>query len=483
VNRNRFLENLPGFEYLSSPNTGTIMKNRLLMKRLFPTIVLAVLSLHFNCAGQEWVSLFDGKTLNGWQPSENKDTWKVEDGTLVSRGARSHLFYVGDVGKHEFKNFEFQAEVKTTPASNSGIYIHTHYEEAGFPTTGYECQVINSYPANPRPGQYVEHKMTSSIYAIRNVWKAPVKDNEWFHYRIVVRGKTIQTYINDELMAEYTESENAFRPNDKKGRLLSSGTFALQGHDGGSVVFFRNIQVKPLPDSLPTPGTPTDDPAFDAKIIQLSNDNFPLMDLDVQLSNGLTLDQALANSRKFGYTYGIVFNGLPPPGFRRPPQAFVGLKINGRDSLASLASQPRGKFDYVIADTVTWTDGDVAVGDPESFMDQLIGRIEQLAGNGHVNIFAGATALPDSLKADYDTLWTTERMDRVIKALKDGNVAMEINDRLRVPSAAFINRAKAAGIRFTFGSDNTGPNDLGRLSYCITMIGECHLAAKNLWQP
>lgn len=437
------------------------------MKALTFSAALALLALSIPARAQEWMPLFDGKTLAGWQPSENKGTWKIEDGTLVSRGERSHLFYMGEIKNHDFKNFEFQAEVKTTPGSNSGIYLHTRYQETGFPVQGYECQVINSNPA-VRPGQYVERKMSGSIYAIHNVWKAPVKDNEWFRYRIVVQGKTIRTFINDELMAEYTESENPFRPNDKKRRLLSSGTFALQGHDGGSVVFFRNLQVKPLHDNLPSPGTPADDPAFDARIIQLSNDNFPLVDLNVRLSGGLTMDRALARARQFGYTYGIVFNGPLPAGFRKPPQAFVGLKT---DSPASLTDSSRATFDYVLSEATA------------SEIEQLVGYVEKLAATQRVNIYANATALPDALKGNYDTLWTEERMDRVINALKDGNVAMEINDRLKVPSAAFIKRAKAAGVKFTFGSGNTSPSDLGNLAYCIAMIQECRLTANDLWLP
>ena len=116
-------------------------------------------------------------------------------------------------------------------------------------------------------------------------------------------------------------------------------------------------------------------------------------------------------------------------------------------------------------------------------MDQLIEHVEKISGQKHINIWARATALPDSLKANYDTLWTSERMDRVIKALKDANIAMEINDRLHTPSPAFIQRAKTAGVHFTFGSDNTGPNDLGKLAYCIDMVQECQLKATNLWTP
>ncbi|HEY3857813.1 MAG TPA: family 16 glycoside hydrolase [Verrucomicrobiae bacterium] len=444
-------------------------------------IMVAVCALSVRCGAQTWVPLFDGKSLDGWQPSEDKATWKVIDGCLVSGGGRSHLFYEGPVNNHEFKNFELKADVKTGNGANSGIYIHTHYQEKDFPETGYECQVINSYP----PGRYIERKMTASIYAIHNVWKAPVPDNEWFHYHIIVQGKTIQTYINDELMAEYTESENPFRPKDKKGRLLHGGTFALQGHDPKSSVAVKNIEVKVLPDDLPSLGKPLDDPDFEAKIIQYSDDNFPLLDLDVQLKNGLERDAALANARKYGYTYGIVFDSKIPSDYHPAMQAFTGIKVFNVDQLRNLTLRnSMERYDYVIgALGLSKKANEVGAADADLFMGKRIASIEEFAATGFMQILAGATTLPDKLKADYDKLWTEERMDRVIKALLAGNVAMEINDRLKEPSAAFIKRAKKAGVKFAFGSGNTGPNDLGRLSYCIEMISECQLRPEDFWFP
>ena len=159
---------------------------------------------------------------------------------FVSRGERSHLFYVGKVGKHDFRNFEFSADVMTSPGANSGIYVHTKWQGPGWPEAGYELQVINSNPPAEKMNGYIEHKMTGSVYAVRNTWQAPVEDNEWFNYRIRVVGKTIQTFINDQLICEYAEArECRSGPTDKKGRLLGSGTFALQAHDPGSVVKYR----------------------------------------------------------------------------------------------------------------------------------------------------------------------------------------------------------------------------------------------------
>ena len=117
------------------------------MKKFYILVLFLSLVLQFNCASDGgWISLFDGKTMNGWQTSENKDAWQIEDGAFVTRGARSHLFYTGEVMNHNFKNFEFVADVKTLPGSNSGIYFHTKYQESGWPDKGYECQVLNTAP-------------------------------------------------------------------------------------------------------------------------------------------------------------------------------------------------------------------------------------------------------------------------------------------------------------------------------------------------
>ena len=230
----------------------------------------------------------DGKSLAGWKAAERPESWVVEDGAFVSRGERSHLFYVGKVGKHDFKNFEFSADVMTSPGANSGIYVHTKWQGPGWPEAGYELQVINSNPPAEKMNGYIEHKMTGSIYAVRNTWVAPANDNEWFNYRIRVVGKTIQTFINDKLICEYAEPENAFRPPDKKGRLLGSGTFALQAHDPGSVVKYRNMKVKLLAkDAAPPAGlVPLADRELDQLVTQASNDNIPLIDLGLVAPDG-----------------------------------------------------------------------------------------------------------------------------------------------------------------------------------------------------
>jgi Domain of Unknown Function (DUF1080) len=214
------------------------------MRGLFSGSLLLVLSgVTFIAApgsaqSDGWISLFDGKTLTDWKPSENPETFTVADGAIVVHGSRSHLYYVGPVANHVFKNFEWKADVMTTPGSNSGMYFHTEFQEGGWPQKGYEVQVNNSH---------TDWRRTGGLYGIVDVKEPPAKDNEWFTQHIIVNGKHVTIKVNGVVTVEYTEPENVERPPDMAGRKLGSGTFALQGHDPKSKVLYKNIMVKVLP--------------------------------------------------------------------------------------------------------------------------------------------------------------------------------------------------------------------------------------------
>lgn len=192
-----------------------------------------------NNTNDGWESLFDGKSLNNWKVGENAATFTVDNGMIVAHGPTAHLFYDGDISNHNFKNFEFKAEVMTTPGSNSGIYFHTIYQQKSWPAKGYEVQVNNSH---------TDWRRTGSLYGIADVKEVFVKDNEWFTEYIKVQGKRVQIKINDKIVVDYTEPENLQRDGGDSLRKISSGTFALQGHDPKSKVYFKNLMVRVLPD-------------------------------------------------------------------------------------------------------------------------------------------------------------------------------------------------------------------------------------------
>lgn len=189
--------------------------------------------------GDGWISIFDGATFNGWKVNENDATFSIQDGAIVANGERSHLFYDGEVAEHNFKNFEFKAQVMTLPNSNAGIYFHTVFQEEGWPSKGYEVQVNNTHS---------DWRKTGGLYAIDDVKEPPTKDNEWFTQHIIVKGKNVEVRLNGETVVNYTEPDNVERPEGMEDRLLDRGTFALQGHDPGSTVHFKDIMVKILAD-------------------------------------------------------------------------------------------------------------------------------------------------------------------------------------------------------------------------------------------
>lgn len=207
------------------------------MKRaLLLTLLLATSAFAADKDG--FIPLFNGKDLNDWKASDKPGTFSVEDGALKVHGNRSHLFYAGPVLNHDFKNFELRAELMTFPGANSGVYFHTEFQEVGWPDKGFEIQVNNTHK---------DPKKTAGIYDIKDNYEAPAKDNEWFTMEIKVEGRRIITKVNGKLIEDYTEPDNFQPPKNHPGRKIAHGTFAIQGHDPGSKVFFRKIEVKPLP--------------------------------------------------------------------------------------------------------------------------------------------------------------------------------------------------------------------------------------------
>ncbi len=450
-----------------------------------------------------WIPLFDGKTLEGWKASENQGGFKVVDGTIAFDGKRSHLFYAGGVRDSDFKNFELKADVLTKPLANSGIYFHTSFQAEDFPKQGFEVQVANTHVG---AGGYVEMKKTGSLYGVRNVYKALVQDDEWFTIHLSVRGKRIQVRLNNRLVVDYVEPENPVADREYPGRRLSRGTFALQGHDSGSKVFFKNILVKPLPDDLPDyPDGRVRFDAVDAQIVRLSEANYPLVDFHTHLKGGLTMDGVLQHMFKTGLNHGVAVNcGL---GFSITNDAgidaflrsmaghpvFVGMQAEGREWPRLFSPAAVARFDYVFTDSMTifdhrgrrarlWINDEVDIPDAQAFMEHLVDTIVKIFNTEPIDIYVNPTFLPEVIAKDYDKLWTPERMRRVIDAAKRNHIAIELNSRYRLPGVPFVKLAKQAGLKFTLGTNNTDSN-LGRDEYGLEMIKACGLTYKDFWMP
>ncbi len=227
------------------------------MKYTILTLFALIMCQFAIAQDKDFVTIFDGTSLDGWTASrENPDSFFLEDGKLVVKGGRAHLFYTGDVGNADFKNFELKLQVMTTENSNSGVYFHTAYQERGWPGEGFEAQV-NSTHSDP--------KKTGSLYGIADIFvpgkehepfvariadnreiflyqeEAPSKDGEWFEYYIIVQDKKVTIQVDGKKLIEWNQ------PNDwSKDRRISHGTLGIQAHDPNSTTYYKDIRIKVL---------------------------------------------------------------------------------------------------------------------------------------------------------------------------------------------------------------------------------------------
>jgi hypothetical protein len=471
--------------------------------RLLLSSLLLLCSSILSPAADEWLSLFNGENLQGWRAGEDPSSFKVVDGQIACDGPRAHLFYQGPDGKADFKNFELSVDVLATKGANSGVFFHTEFQNEGFPKKGFEAQVMNSRSGE---GGYLENKQTGSLYGIRNVYKSMARDGEWFTMTVLVRGKQVQIRVNGTLLVDYLEPAT---PPESGGRSrrIDHGTFALQCHDPASKVFYRNLKVRRLPDSMPEfaePATPFS--PYDKEVIRLGAANIPTVNYHVHLKGGLTLEQALGISRRTGIFYGIAVNcGL---NFSVTNDAgiyqylnsmagqpvFVAMQAEGREWVNMFSRDAIAKFDYVFTDAMTivdnqgrrmrlWINEEVPpIEDKEAFMDMLVDRTVKILSTEPIDVHVNPTFLPAQIAGDYDKLWTEARMKKVVDAAAKNQRAIEINARLRLPRLAFLKLAKEAGCKFTFGTNNTDA-DIGQLDYCFEMVKELQLDWKDIWMP
>jgi hypothetical protein len=472
---------------------------------LLALVTFSVLAAPARADEDRWGSLFDGRTLAGWKAAtEGPSSFRVIDGTIACDGPRSHLFYVGPDGQAAFESFELSVEVRTRPGANSGVYFHTAYQEKGWPSQGFEVQVDNSQKQH---GDYLELKMTGSLYGIRNLYKAVAKDDQWFAINVLVRRPRVQVRVGDALVVDWTEPSGPLPAGAPKLNRLGRGTFALQCHDPESQVFYRNLRVRPLktPAAAAAPMPLVDERYL--QILELGQANFPLVDLHAHLKGGLTLEQALARSRDTGMFLGIAANcgkGFPiqtdaeaaawVDSMKGQP-VFVAMQAEGREWVSMFSKETRARFDYVFTDAMTWTNPagkrmrlwipeEVEIGpDPEAFMDLLVSKIVGILETEPIDVYVNATFLPAVIAERYDTLWTEARMAKVTDAAVKSGVAIEIGGRYKIPSERFLRLAKSRGAKFTFGTNNAGATDLGDWSYPLAMQKALGLTGKDMFVP
>jgi quinoprotein glucose dehydrogenase len=192
-----------------------------------------------------WISLFDGKTLDGWAHLNGWHTYHVEDGAIVGTTALgSPNSFLATT--REFGDFELELEVWVDSVTNSGIQFRSQSRTRGGRVNGPQAEIRRYQgPGIPTTGMFYGEAMGTdwlSSKATIDRGHRWYRDDDWNHYRIVARGPRMQTFVNGHLVDDVV--------NEAVYRTHPRGFIALQihGEEGKGPFRFgwRNIRVRPL---------------------------------------------------------------------------------------------------------------------------------------------------------------------------------------------------------------------------------------------
>ena len=404
------------------------------------------------------------------------------------------------VSRFTAKNFTISVDLYTTGSAEGSLDFHTASMVDGT-LKGYSVKINNSDYRAGSP------QKTGSLSLIRNNYVRMANDDKWFNLKVEVRSNNITVLVDNKIISEYIQPENPARIAGLEGRIISDGLIVLLKTNESGTILLGNIQIEAFSDDL----QPVNDSVFlydstGEMLALLNQQGFPVIDYHGHLKGGLTAEQICKHGRNNGYNYGIAPNcGLNFPvtsdssliayyNEMASEPVFKAMQCEGREWITLFSPDAIARYDYIFTDAMTWTDykgrrlrlwipEETFVDDEQQFMDMLVGKLEAELSQEPVDVYVNPTYLPEIIASHYDRLWTSERMDRVIKVLVENDVALEINSRFKIPSIAFIKRAKEAGVKFTLGTNNGGNNDLGRLEYSLKMIKEAGIKAENMFFP
>jgi hypothetical protein len=399
-------------------------------------------------------------------------------------------------GRTVYDNFEISGQALADSGATAVIGFCRSTDNSG-----YEMIIHNEVPDGSLK--------TGSLHSVRNLYRSLANDGEWFDFSVAVRGKNIGIRINGVDVVCYTEPEAPWRDSDHAGQLIAPGTVGISCRQGN--VRFRNLAIVPLPGNARNPGDtlPPVDESSDG-IIRLQQRDFPVIDYHVHLKGDLTKEMAHAMSMNYGINYGVAPNaGEGGVGRMLADDAEVyayyeeiagepflfGVQGEGRRWTQTFSQEALGIVEYLFTDAMTIVDHKGRLSriyrpeevffddiDEQGYMDHLVDQTVLILTNEPADIYANPTFIPDALQPDYDKLWTPERVDRILDVLGKYQIALEINPRYCIPSFDIIRRAKARGIKFTFGTNNVDSR-FGRLEYALQAIDSCSLTPDDIWFP
>lgn len=230
--------------------------------------------------------------------------------------------------------------------------------------------------------------------------------------------------------------------------------------------------------------------------------DFPIFDYHVHLSDDLTVEDAVKLADARGMKFGIVEHPGDAAGITtdaelrtyiqrlRAYPVYAGLQPMYVGWSQAFSAEAIGELDYVLmdADTVPLDDGswlriwrhDNFIEDMDAFIERYLAHIANILTTEPIHIFGRPTYLPINFARHYDEIWTEARMHTIIDLAKARDIALEIAENVRVPNLTFIQMAKAAGIKFTFGTNARNQN-AGNFHYCIEMAKRARLTREDMF--
>ncbi|MBF6629256.1 MAG: DUF1080 domain-containing protein [Proteiniphilum sp.] len=454
------------------------------MKKILVTILTTIIIM-VSCTGNKATTqLFDG---------QNSDQWNIQGDVSIKEG----ILQLNEgatllLKKGNYTGFELSVTARTVDNGKGLIAFHTDSNIEN----GYQVALNNDAESM----QW--WTKTGSLLGVRNLTKSIVKTNEWFDMVIRVEGRAITVKLNGDPVVEYIEPASPYRSAENAAQLLSGGKFALQNSEG--TIEFQSVSVTPLGDKVDTAKQQSE--AIDETtdhIIRMHQENFPVLDYHVHLK-GITAEQAAAQARSHGINYALAPNcgvGFPITSDEEvieyleamEGQPFIqAMQGEGREWPETFSKEVRDQFDYVFTDALTFTDTkgrrtrlwipeQVFIEDEDQYMDLIVEKIVDVMEEP-MDVYVNPNFLPDVMNDRYDAFWTNDRMDKVIAAMVATDKVLEINHRYKIPNKAFIQKAKEAGLKFTFGTNNAD-GDFGKMEYCFQMKEECGITAADMYKP
>ena len=420
--------------------------------------------------------------LNKWKVGNDN----VGSSTFELRAGRSAV-YNGDVNQGNFKNFGFTARITHSEGAIASLWIHSDAKLS----EGYSILIGN--PADDR-------RRSGSLSSVRNLYRSRPSS---FDLEVKVEGKRILVIIDGQMVIDYLEPSAPYRTEVNAKQRLSNGLIGFRVDKG--TLNITNASISTLENNLPNyPAGREPIDELDDVVIRLQQQNFPIVDYHVHPPRGMDMEALLAKSLEDGFEYGIAVNCGVGFGISTDEQAreyfstnskvpfFIAMQAEGREWVKTFSKETFDLFDYVFTDALTfhdhkgrrtqlWANNTVIIDIPEQeYMDMIMDRTLKVLNEEPIDIWVNPTLLSNAMMDDYDKFWTDKRVSQIVKALKDNNIALEINARYKLPSARIIKAAKAAGVKFALGTNN---GTLVRLEYSLQMVEECGLTVDDMWFP